>query len=127
VYYGNPRTYVLSGYRFDGCQWVNLEHADRQEFTEAGWNALLGATGFVLKDRPVKQSGCAYHYLLTRDTGEPVVYSLHSAADSTVERRKQEYAFAEIRARNDPTESNAVELIYGTWDKRSGADAGAGI
>ena len=88
VMYGSPRIYTLSGYRYDGGTWVNLEYEDRQQFNETAWANLLAATGFVMPGRPVKQRGLSYHYLLERGTAETAGehYGLKAGAVEYVER-----------------------------------------
>ena len=99
VWYGKPtRTYTLSAYRFDGAGWEDLAYTDRFEFNPAGWAATLAVTGWALTTRPVKQAGVAYHYLLERANGDQVKYELTGACGATVERERQERAFAMIEA-----------------------------
>jgi hypothetical protein len=86
VIYGNPTTYILSGYRYDGGTWVRLEQDERQQFNVTAWNNLLAECGFIQPGRPVKQPGLGYHYLLERGTAEAKHYGLTAQAHEYVER-----------------------------------------
>lgn len=88
VVYGSPRIYTLSGYRYEGERWVNLEYDQRQQFNETAWVNILAATGFVMPGRPVKQPGLAYHYMLERGTADQVHYGLKAGSAEYVEQQR---------------------------------------
>jgi hypothetical protein len=87
VIYGNPTTYTLSGYRYDGGTWVRLEQDERQQFNVTAWNNLLAECGFIQPGRPVKQPGLAYNYLLVRGDNTMQHYGLGAQAGEYVERQ----------------------------------------
>lgn len=66
VLYGDRgRVYTLNGYRYTSGEFT-LDYAERIRFTEAEFAAALRATGWGMKDRPVRGAAMTYRYIIER-------------------------------------------------------------
>ena len=100
------RQYTLSGWRSQG-QTATLEYAERIRFTEREFSDALAAAGWGMTQRPVKQAGMTYHYIVTR--GAELCWAAGAMTGDDVDRLTQHRRMEEIAALDQGEHANIMQ------------------
>ena len=120
VFYGSPRRYKLKGYAYGEVGAITqrvtfTDYADQTEFTEREFDQAMQHAGFHMPDRPYKNSGLQYTYVLrpvpTAQEGPPPEFSFNIKSGSL--------GYAEEKAR----EERLIEMLERQMTERAAAEA----